>query len=98
MSRSYRKTYKSTICYVSRKTMRDWKKWSARIRRHRCKNILDNMSYDDDDESFFPEKYQKDMVNTNDWSGPHDGYHVYFNEDELPDYPKYEHKWKFFDK
>ena len=90
MSRSYRNVYKETICEVSHKAMHDWKTMSKRLRRTRCKNVLRNIDVNsaEDDESFYPEKYQRDMKDTNDLSGPH----YCFTKDFNP--KKSEKAWK----
>lgn len=79
MSRSIKKHFKGTLCCVSLKTWRKWKKDCSQLRRHRQKQALRNskvLTLEDaeDDETFYPEKFQHDMKDTNDWSGPHDGF------------------------
>ena len=78
MSRSRRKVYKSPVACVSPEKMTRWKEWSRKVRRTRQRQAVKNIDVeeakDGGDETFFPEKFQHDMCDTTDWSGPHDGY------------------------
>ena len=54
MSRSYRNVYKTTVCNVGSKFMHEWKTQAKRLRRTRCKQILNNLDLSDEniDETF----------------------------------------------
>lgn len=97
MSKSHRKSYRSTICMVSLKSMRQWKSDSTQIRRSREKAELKKIDPQSPEESQgnCNIKYQKSKK-LSDWSGPHDGYWFY------PDAKKYaatqEKPWHIIDK
>lgn len=84
MSKSHRKSYRSTICMVSLKSMRQWKSDSTQIRRSREKAELKKIDPKAPEEAQgnCNIKYQKSKK-ISDWSGPHDGYWFY------PDAKKY---------
>lgn len=97
MSKSHRKSYRSTICMVSLKSMRQWKSDSTQIRRSREKAELKKIDPKAPEETQrnCNIKYQKSKK-LSDWSGPHDGY--WFYSDAKKYAATQEKPWHIFDK